>query len=56
MKHIEKRCVEETIALCEIGFTVSFMDQTLVDLLRLKGKESIMKNESWNCDDHPKSG
>ena len=42
MKHIEKRCVEETIALCEIGFTVSFMDQILVDLLRLKGKESVM--------------
>ena len=37
----EKRCVE-TIALCETGSTVSFMDQTLVDLLRLKGKESVM--------------
>ena len=37
----EKRCVE-TIALCDTGSTVSFMDQTLVDLLRLKGKESVM--------------
>ena len=37
----EKRCVE-TIALCDTGSTNSFMDQTLVDLLRLKGKESVM--------------
>ena len=37
----EKRCVE-TIALCDTGSTVSFMDQTLVDLLKLKGKESVM--------------
>ena len=37
----EKPCVE-TIALCDTGSTVSFMDQSLVDLLRLKGKESIM--------------
>ena len=37
----EKRCVETT-ALCDTGSTVSFMDQTLVDLLRLKGKESVL--------------
>ena len=36
----EKQCVE-TIAPCDTGTTVSFMDQSLVDLLRLKGKESI---------------
>ena len=36
-----KRSVE-TIALCDTGSTVSFMDQTLVDLLKLKGKESVM--------------
>ena len=32
----------ETIALCDTGSTVSFMDQTLVDLLMLKGKESVI--------------
>ena len=37
----EKRCVE-TNAFCDTGSTVLFMDQSLVDLLRLKGKESIM--------------
>ena len=37
----EKRCVK-TIALCDTESTVSFMDQSLVDLLRLKGKESVM--------------
>ena len=37
----EKKCVE-TIALCDTGSTVSFMNQSLVDLLRLKGKESVM--------------
>ena len=37
----DKRCIE-TIALCETGSTVSFMDQNLVSLLRLKGKESVM--------------
>ena len=37
----DKRCVE-TIALCDTGSTVSFMDQSLVSLLRLKGKESVM--------------
>ena len=37
----EKRCVE-TNAFCVTGSTVSFMDQTLVDLLRLEGKEPIM--------------
>ena len=37
----EKRSVE-TIALCDTGSTVSFLDQTLVSLLKLKGKESVM--------------
>ena len=37
----DKRSVE-TIPLCDTGSTVSFMDQTLVDLLKLKGKESVM--------------
>ena len=37
----DKRCVE-TIALCDTGSTVSFMDQCLVPLLRLKGKESVL--------------
>ena len=37
----DKRCVE-TIALCDTGSTVSFMDQSLVSLLRLKGTESDM--------------
>ena len=37
----DRRCVE-TIALCDTGSTVSFMDQSLVSLLRLKGKESVM--------------
>ena len=37
----EKRSVE-TIALCDTGSTVSFMDKTLVNLLKLKGKESVM--------------
>ena len=37
----DKRSVE-TIALCDTGSTVSFLDQTLVDLLKLKGKESVM--------------
>ena len=36
----DKRSVE-TIALCDTGSTVSFMDKTLVDLLKLKG-ESVM--------------
>ena len=33
----DQRCVE-TIALCDTGSTVSFMDQSLVSLLRLRGK------------------
>ena len=37
----DKRSVE-TIALCDTGSTVSFMDKTLVDLLKLKGKESVV--------------
>ena len=37
----EKRCVE-TIALCDTGSTVSFMDQNLVPLLRLRGKDSVV--------------
>ena len=37
----DKRCVE-TIALCDTGSTRSFMDQSLISLLRLKGKESVM--------------
>ena len=37
----EKRSVE-TIALCDTGSTVSFLDKTLVSLLKLKGKESVM--------------
>ena len=37
----DKRSVE-TIALCDTGSTVSFMNQILVDLLKLKGKESVM--------------
>ena len=37
----DKRCVE-TIALCDTGSTVSFMDESLVSLLRLKGKESVL--------------
>ena len=37
----EKRGVE-TIALCDTGSTVSFMDKTLINLLKLKGKESVM--------------
>ena len=37
----DKRSVE-TIALCDTGSTVSFIDQTLVDLLKLKSKESGM--------------
>ena len=37
----DKRCVE-TSALCDTGSTVSFMDQSLVSLLRLKGKDSVM--------------
>ena len=37
----EKRSVE-TIALCDTSSTVSFLDQTLVSLLKLKGKESVM--------------
>ena len=37
----DKRSVE-TLALCDTGSTVSFMDKTLVDLLKLKGKESVM--------------
>ena len=37
----DNRCVE-TIALCDTGSTVSFMDQSLVSLLRLEGKESVM--------------
>ena len=37
----DKRSVE-TISLCDTGSTVSFMDKTLVDLLKLKGKESVM--------------
>ena len=37
----DKRCVE-TIALCDPGSTVSIMDQSLVSLLWLKGKESVM--------------
>ena len=37
----DKGCVE-TIALGDTGSTVSFMDQSLVSLLRLKGKESAM--------------
>ena len=36
-----KRCVE-TIALCDTGSTVSFMDQSLVSILKLRGKESVM--------------
>ena len=36
-----KRCVE-TIALCDNGSTVSFMDQNLVSLLRLKNKELVV--------------
>ena len=37
----DKRCVE-TIALCDTGSTVSFMDQSLVSMLWLKGKDSVM--------------
>ena len=37
----DKRCVE-TIALCDTGSTVSFMDESLNSLLRLKDKESVM--------------
>ena len=37
----DKRCVQ-TIALCDTGSTVSFMDESLISLLRLKGKESVM--------------
>ena len=37
----DKRCVE-TITLCDTGSTVSFTDESLVSLLRLKGKESVM--------------
>ena len=37
----EKRSVE-TIALCDTGSTVCFLDQTLISLLKLKGKESVM--------------
>ena len=37
----DKRCVE-TIALSDPGSTVSFMDESLVSLHRLKGKESVM--------------
>ena len=37
----DKRWVE-TIALCDTGSTVSFMNQSLVSLPRLKGKESVM--------------
>ena len=32
----------ETIGLCDTGSNVSFVDQTLVDLLKFKGKESVM--------------
>ena len=44
----DKRCVE-TIALCDTGSTVSFMDQRLVSLLRLKGKESVMSVAGIYC-------
>ena len=37
----EKRS-DETIVLCDTGSTVSFMDKTLVNLLKLKGKEAVM--------------
>ena len=37
----DRRCVE-TIALCDTGSTMSLRDQSLVSMLRLKGKESIM--------------
>ena len=37
----DKRYVE-TIALCDTGSTVSFMDHILVSLFRLKSKESVM--------------
>ena len=37
----EKRSVE-TIALRDTGSTVSFMDKTLVNLLNLNGKESVI--------------
>ena len=40
----DKRCVE-TSALCDTGSTMSFMDQNLLSLLRLKGKESVMSVE-----------
>ena len=37
----EKRSVE-TIALCDTGSTLFFMDKTLVNLLKLNGKETLM--------------
>ena len=37
----ERKCVE-TIALCDTGSSVSFIDQSLVNLLKLKGKDSVM--------------
>ena len=37
----DMRCVE-TIALCDNGSTLSTMDQSLISLLRLKSKESVM--------------
>ena len=44
----DKRCVE-TIALCDTGSTVSFMDQSLVSLLRLKGKRisHVSSRNTW---------
>ena len=37
----DKRCLE-TIALCDTGSTVLFVDQSLVSLLRVKGKQSVV--------------
>ena len=39
----EKRCFD-TIAHCDSGTTVSSVDQNFVDLLRLKGKESVVSD------------
>ena len=37
----EKRS-SDTMILCDVGSTVSFVEKTLVNLLKLKGKESVM--------------
>ena len=44
---IGKQKSVEMIGVSDTGSTVSFVDQTLVDLLKLKGKESVY-NINWN--------